>query len=304
MRIRTIKPEFYKDEDLAELPPLTRILFSGLWGLADGEGRLEYRPKFIKAEVLPYDDCDVSGMLESLDATGFIVIYEIEGRSYIEIPNFRKHQRISGREVQEKSTIPPPQNVKKRDRKRCGSNAEAIRKQSGSNAEVGIAQEGKGKEGKGTEGEGREGRGVGGEGGDLANPGRNGHFRNGALEPVEAKPVKPKPPHVEFVESFKTLYERQTGAPFNFGKHHFVLAEKLLRTHGAEALGTKVKTLAVLCLKRSAWFVNGGWSDFTIETLSNHWNRIIPEAHRDENAEEMRRQEVLREQADRLLRGG
>jgi hypothetical protein len=29
-RIRTIKPEFFTDEDIAKLPPLTRIAFQGL----------------------------------------------------------------------------------------------------------------------------------------------------------------------------------------------------------------------------------------------------------------------------------
>ena len=52
MRIRTRKPAFFKDEDLADLPPLTRLFFQGLWPMADRDGRLENRPRLIKAEVL------------------------------------------------------------------------------------------------------------------------------------------------------------------------------------------------------------------------------------------------------------
>ena len=52
-RIRSIKPEFFLDEELAELSPLTRLLFVGLWTLADCEGRLEDRPKRIRAQLHP-----------------------------------------------------------------------------------------------------------------------------------------------------------------------------------------------------------------------------------------------------------
>ena len=51
MRARNLKPGFFQNEYLADLPPLARILFCGLWCSADRNGRLEYRPKKIKAEI-------------------------------------------------------------------------------------------------------------------------------------------------------------------------------------------------------------------------------------------------------------
>jgi len=63
-RARNIKPGFFMDDVLAEIEPLGRILFAGLWCIADREGRLEDRPKRIKAEVLPYDECDMDNLLE------------------------------------------------------------------------------------------------------------------------------------------------------------------------------------------------------------------------------------------------
>ena len=51
-RTRSIKPSFFDNEILGDLPPLTRLLFIGLWGIADREGRLEDRPKRIKKELL------------------------------------------------------------------------------------------------------------------------------------------------------------------------------------------------------------------------------------------------------------
>ena len=61
-RMRTIKPGFFTNDVLAEVEPLGRILFAGLWTVADRAGRLEERPKKLKAELLPYDDCDVESL--------------------------------------------------------------------------------------------------------------------------------------------------------------------------------------------------------------------------------------------------
>jgi len=47
-RSRNIKPGFFRNADLVELPVETRLLFIGLWGLADREGRMSDRPKQIK----------------------------------------------------------------------------------------------------------------------------------------------------------------------------------------------------------------------------------------------------------------
>ena len=98
MRSRNIKPGFYLNERLSECQPLARILFTGLWCCADREGRLEDRPKRIKAQVLPYDNCDCDALLQELAAGGFIVRYVVEGERFIAIPEFLKHQKPHPRE--------------------------------------------------------------------------------------------------------------------------------------------------------------------------------------------------------------
>lgn len=105
-RARNIKPKFFKNEDLAELPPLTRILFQGLWCEADREGRLEDRPKRIKVEYLPYDDCNCDDMLQQLHDHGFITRYSVSGRKLIQVVNFAKHQKPHQREAP--SELPGP----------------------------------------------------------------------------------------------------------------------------------------------------------------------------------------------------
>lgn len=93
------------NDELAEIEPLGRLLFAGLWTIADREGRLEDRPKKIKAEVLPYDECDIDKLLTSLNGK-FILRYEVDGNKYIQILNFNKHQNPHKNE--NSSIIPPP----------------------------------------------------------------------------------------------------------------------------------------------------------------------------------------------------
>src|SRR3990167_272679 len=91
-RSRNLKPGFFKNEDLADLGPLTQVLFAGLWTLADRKGRLEDRPRRIKAEILPFYEADIEQLLSGLNASKFIQRYLVGGNKYIQIINFHKHQ--------------------------------------------------------------------------------------------------------------------------------------------------------------------------------------------------------------------
>lgn len=94
MRARNIKPDFFKNETLAEIPHQTRLLFIGLWCYADREGYLEARPKKIKAEIFPYEEINITESLATLAVSGFIHIYASSGNyPVIKILNFNKHQR-------------------------------------------------------------------------------------------------------------------------------------------------------------------------------------------------------------------
>jgi hypothetical protein len=107
-RARNIKPAIMGNEELAELEPLTRLLFIYLWMLADREGRLEDRPKRIGAQALPYDrGADVDAMLDQLHQVGFIARYEANGVACIQISAFTKHQAPHVREAA--SELPSPE---------------------------------------------------------------------------------------------------------------------------------------------------------------------------------------------------
>jgi len=105
-RARNIKPGFFGNEDLAELPFSTRLLFIGLWTIADREGRLEDRPKRIKMAIFPGDSVDVDKALNELQQSGFLVRYTVNEARYIGLLAFAKHQHPHHKEPP--STIPKP----------------------------------------------------------------------------------------------------------------------------------------------------------------------------------------------------
>jgi hypothetical protein len=100
-----VKPSFFQNEQLAELPFEARLLFVGLWCMADREGRLEDRPKRIKMNVFPADSIDVVPLLDGLESQGLIERYEAHGVECIHIPKFVEHQRPHQNEVPSK--LPP-----------------------------------------------------------------------------------------------------------------------------------------------------------------------------------------------------
>ena len=103
-RSRNIKPGFFSNEHLAEVDFATRLLVIGMWTEADREGRLEDRPRRLKMALFPADNVDIDAMLYSLHDLEFIDRYSVDGRNYIQVVNWAKHQNPHLKEA--KSTIP------------------------------------------------------------------------------------------------------------------------------------------------------------------------------------------------------
>jgi len=97
-RTRQIKPGFFKNEVLAELDPMCRLIFIGLWTIADREGRLEYRPKRIRTELAPHETLTDAGLVRflfDLADKGFLSLYGFDQKIlYVQVHNFTKHQHI------------------------------------------------------------------------------------------------------------------------------------------------------------------------------------------------------------------
>lgn len=105
-RARNIKPSFFHNEELGMLTPLARLLFIGLWTIADFRGNLELRPKRLRIQLLPYDDCNVEELTINLEHSGLIKTYSVQGQRYINIVNFERHQNPHKNERDGGSDIP------------------------------------------------------------------------------------------------------------------------------------------------------------------------------------------------------
>jgi hypothetical protein len=113
MRSRTLKPEFYQDEDVARLSPMARLLFQGLWLCSDRRGRLEDRPQKLRALLFPYEPAvDIEALISELASAkvhgngAFVTRYEVDGRKLLQVNTFEKHQHCHPREPD--SVLPGP----------------------------------------------------------------------------------------------------------------------------------------------------------------------------------------------------
>ncbi len=99
MRIRSIKPEFWEDEDVANLAPSARLFFIGLWNLADDGGYLRWSVTEVGAALYRFEprgrrERNVTAFMDVLTEAGMVRILDC-GRHAL-VPNLPKHQRLSG----------------------------------------------------------------------------------------------------------------------------------------------------------------------------------------------------------------
>lgn len=93
-RIRSIKPEFWSDEKLAPLDARTRLVFVGLWCMADDAGRLVDNLKMIDAFIFPATSESSARALAKLADLGRIVRgRSASGQQIIQLVNWF-HQKI------------------------------------------------------------------------------------------------------------------------------------------------------------------------------------------------------------------
>lgn len=97
-RKRMIDPSFWTDEKLGECTIQERLLFMGLISNADDEGYGRANPKLLKSLIFPYDDLrasDLEKWLSHLGGLHMVVLYEYNGQTYYNLPNFLRHQTIN-----------------------------------------------------------------------------------------------------------------------------------------------------------------------------------------------------------------
>jgi hypothetical protein len=165
-RIRTIKPEFWTSEQVAELSPIARLAFIGMWNFCDDQGVHPASVKTLKMEVFPGDDLtlrDLEGLVWEIKEQKLIIEYPADGKRYWYVTGWH-HQKI---EKPNKKYPPPPDPGSFSDPSPNGRRG--------------------GGEQTPEEGKGRESKGMEGKGGEAASP-------SGPDAAASAPPPPPSPP--------------------------------------------------------------------------------------------------------------
>lgn len=115
-RIRTIKPGFFRSDDVSMLSYRARLTWIGLWTYVDDEGRGRDDARIIKGDIWTLEDDvtwrEVEEDLTELSRSGHVVRYEVDGRRFLAIPKWLEHQVISRAS---KSKFPSPNSVNIRE---------------------------------------------------------------------------------------------------------------------------------------------------------------------------------------------
>jgi hypothetical protein len=92
-RIRSVHPGLFTDEAFVGLSSDAQIFLIGLWTEADDQGVFEWKPVSLRMRLRPTKDGAVDGLLREMEAANIIRSFEIDGRRYGAVRNFRKYQR-------------------------------------------------------------------------------------------------------------------------------------------------------------------------------------------------------------------
>lgn len=95
-RIRTVKPEFWTDEVIVQLPFQARLLFIGIWNFADDHGAIEESPDRLRMQIFPGDPTlDAVELIDLLVAANLLERFvDDEGKRIIQVRNWHKHQKV------------------------------------------------------------------------------------------------------------------------------------------------------------------------------------------------------------------
>lgn len=95
-RIRTIKPEFWQNEELASLSEHARLLAIALLNHADDDGYFLANVALVRSACFPFEDdsSNVRRSIDELSSVGYIVVREALGKAIGRVVKFKDHQRI------------------------------------------------------------------------------------------------------------------------------------------------------------------------------------------------------------------
>lgn len=98
MRIRQVKPEFWKDAKMADLSEGARLFFIGTWQLCDDAGWMRWDVAGIAAELYPFEgrtsrERRVMRHAEALAVLGRLHLHDC---GHAQVPKMPAHQHLAG----------------------------------------------------------------------------------------------------------------------------------------------------------------------------------------------------------------
>ena len=129
---RILKESICTSESIDRLSWLEEVTFYRLIVNCDDYGRMDARPPILRARLFPLKtltDKQVQSAIESLRSAGMIDLYKVDGRSYLQIRQWARHQQIRSK----KSKFPAPDANLQSDDIKCNqmiSNSPVIQSES------------------------------------------------------------------------------------------------------------------------------------------------------------------------------
>ena len=97
-RKRMIDPNIWQSEDFGKLSTLAKIVFIGLFSLADDEGRGRCNPVYLKSTLFPYEEnirsADIDKTLSEISSNMSVILYSYNGSSYYSLLSWDTFQKI------------------------------------------------------------------------------------------------------------------------------------------------------------------------------------------------------------------
>lgn len=97
-RKRMIDPNIWQSEDFSKLTTLAKLIFIGLFSLADDEGRGRCNPVYLKSTLFPYEEgirsADIDKTLSEISSNMSVLFYSHDGSNYYSLYNWNTWQKI------------------------------------------------------------------------------------------------------------------------------------------------------------------------------------------------------------------
>ena len=97
-RKRMVDPNIWQSEDFGKLSNLAKIVFIGLFSLADDEGRGRANPMYLKSNLFPYNEgmrsADIEKALLEISSNMSVIFYSCDGSNYYSLLSWNAFQKI------------------------------------------------------------------------------------------------------------------------------------------------------------------------------------------------------------------